>query len=378
MKDALQEFGGSLDKLRVRFVDLEKVVTDLVENRGTVPGTSVVTVTSETFRSDEAKRALFKIVTEWLTTILPESVTPAEVGPGDRSKLPFAHSYPRLVDAKEVKEPMRRALFKAMGLSTLENNQQYVDAFDHAYDFRVPVKRQKVKGEDEIMDAGIHQRFRKVRRGIKANRLAKNVKTYVDAAALESLEYPGAWRKPDRDKKTGCFFFQDESAAALFDGIFCNPQLEGFERVLSLCQLGVLDQMIVSKLPGSTKQLGEGNDQGIAEKTSILAEEVAASVMESGWQLTSLDDHAGCVCDCCFVVELGGYPSVQPARNFLGNQGATAKQPHQEEHDEGEGDDEERADGDAGQDEEENGDEDEHRDGEAVEDADEDDEDECD
>ena len=357
MKVALQEFGGTLEKLRLRFDDLDNVVKDLVDNRGTVPATSVLTVTSETFRADAAKRALFKIVTEWLTTIPPESVVPADAGPGERSKLPFTHTFPRLIDIQEVKEPMRRALFRALGMSASENSPQYVDAFNHAYDHHVPVKRNKLKGEDEITDAGIHQRFRKIRRGIKANRLAKHVKTFVDAGGLVDLEYPGEWRKPDRDRRDGCFFFQDEGAATLFDGIFSNPQLEGFDRVLSLCQIGVLDQMFAAKLSGSASQKNEGHDQGISEKTSVLAEEVADSVLENGWQLNNLSDHAGCVCDCCFIVELGGYPSGPVEKHTPGD---VNNREHHGQHDEGQNEDTRAVDddGDAGEIGDENGNDD--------------------
>lgn len=300
------------------FKRLEAQVKDMSEGRAVVPGVpavSTVTATSEAFKSDTARDKLRVIVNEWVMAMPSDSVVQTKTVPMERSKLPYTHLFPRLVEGKAVKLPVRKALFEAMGLD--ETNQAYLDAFDEAYDHKVVVNKKKKKGEDDMPGAGVLQRFRKLRRGVKSNRIGKNMKIFVDNLELTQLKYPGGWRKEIQGSTRGCFFFDDESAAALFDGIYSNPRIEAFDRVLSLCQVGVLDQMVCAKLSGTTSkaQNSEGYDAGFDEKTALIVSEVLSAVESNGWDVADLAKK-GCLCSCCYVVELGGFPRQDRADEY--------------------------------------------------------------
>ena len=318
----MKDLAGGLGDLANRMEGIEKRVEELAQlgvpstvaeapttRAAGDPGKKIIS--KELFTDDEAKKHIGVIADDWLRNIHPHSVTR---GPKSEKSLPFVHILPGLTEVEEVRWHMKHALFRNMGLpESGEEHDDYLKAYTEAYKIRVKVNRSKKvdKNMDEMAGAGIHQRFLKMRRSVKSNKITRTVKEFVIASGLSgSLSFDSEWRKPDQTATKGCYFFQDISAEYLFDAVFGNPTLDGFKRVVSLRQIASLDQLVSAKLAGKSI---ENHDTGTNEKTKVMSDEIVALVEDRKQDIHSLDSHGGHVCECCYLIELGGYPGGSAA-----------------------------------------------------------------
>ena len=307
-----------------------------------LPNLSNLTVSSATFTSNATALLIKDIVETWTVGMPKESVVDkVTLNPPYMTPLKYHHAFPALVAEDDVLEPLKQALIEKMSLPAAKELDV---AFATSYKLKQTKKRIKGRpakiGPDgvEIEPAvepkvetsgveGVHQGYLRERRQAKNDRIGRQAKLYVQKAGLGPLATPSSWRLEvdEEEDALGCFFFKNEGAAALFDGVFSNDA-EGLcdRRVLSVYQLASLDEAINTRASGQTPSKAKvslGKDQAIATIAAVIAEDVSRQMNGKDSELDIDDEDQLHPCSCCFLVDLHKWPSENIRKDRVRNSG---------------------------------------------------------
>ena len=274
-------------ELRRQVVMLQERVSHLESSRAQLPEKKESP--SENFEVTllgSSNRLLSDIVNLWmlgmdLRGVLP--ITDQGWPPSFQSKLPYHYAFPLLCTEEEVAVPLRRALFFALNISeSVERNEVFQRLFQQRRS-----KSTKKEGDELSAVEGLFQKYQRLRRQVKNDKIGKPVLHYVQEKSLLPLEAPSDWRvlAPESAEGTSpCFFFKVPGARKLFTDTFTatHAQVDKGRTVLSVVQLAILDQSVDTKAKSRKTKASEPTATATQNSTGGRAEQKPMAVTAAG------------------------------------------------------------------------------------------------
>ena len=264
-----------------------------------------------------AFKPLSAIVDSWMLQMKSEGILPTDdkaLRPCFQTKLPFHYAFPFLNTETDVEEPLRKEIFKQVGVKLSEASKR---AFHRLY------LERKVKNTESF--EGFFQKYMRLRRQVKNDKIGKPVLQFAETNSITRLEKPCGWRTTGTQNDQTCFFFKTKGCRELFCDIFSN-KLAGIasdRTVLSVIQLAILDNAVLSK----SRQVGNKDKTEKMEMSNVAngargtISNIAAGIATEVWDYCvncreTSDSSLQQPCDCCWLVDVSPSPG-SPIREMI-------------------------------------------------------------
>ena len=283
-----------------------------------------------------ASSKISDVVDLWMLRMDPRGImrsTDEVFPPIFLTKLPFHYALPVLATEEEVAAPLRRELFRRLNMKESDERNAVFERL-----FQQRKTKPKTKMNDSTAE-GFFQRYMRMRRQVKNDKIGKPVLSYCkehglmspDSQSIREAEKAsdtdspsrpsGDWRLSCTEPLDSCFFFKVAGSRKLFTDVFSTSldQINDGRTVLSIIQLAMLDHSVANKTKVQGKKsmasTASGSLEGIASIASSIANSIWVTVTNepaTGEEVPELEQP----CNCCWVVDVSSSPG-SPVADML-------------------------------------------------------------